>query len=169
LPFPARSSEQTRKPPHRHSSSSHGDPLYSSPISTAPPNRITPAPPTEQLQVQAPFRDSPGLLGAIELAAGRMGRGKIEIKRIENSTNRQVTFSKRRNGLLKKAREISVLCDAEVGVVIFSSAGKLYDFCTPKTSCVPYLLPLFSLCWPLSMMLRYILLAYLFALLVWKG
>uniref|UniRef100_A0A0A9DUM8 Zmm16 n=1 Tax=Arundo donax TaxID=35708 RepID=A0A0A9DUM8_ARUDO len=63
-----------------------------------------------------------------------MGRGKIEIKRIENSTNRQVTFSKRRNGILKKAREISVLCDAEVGVVIFSSAGKLYDYCSPKTS-----------------------------------
>lgn len=68
-----------------------------------------------------------------------MGRGKIEIKRIENSTNRQVTFSKRRNGILKKAREISVLCDAEVGAVIFSSGGKLYDYCSPKTSCVPYL------------------------------
>uniref|UniRef100_A0A0E0PID4 Uncharacterized protein n=1 Tax=Oryza rufipogon TaxID=4529 RepID=A0A0E0PID4_ORYRU len=65
---------------------------------------------------------------------GGMGRGKIEIKRIENSTNRQVTFSKRRSGILKKAREISVLCDAEVGVVIFSSAGKLYDYCSPKTS-----------------------------------
>nr|ABG90947.1 PI [Joinvillea ascendens] len=63
-----------------------------------------------------------------------MGRGSIEIKRIENSTNRQVTFSKRRNGILKKAREISVLCDAEVGVVIFSSAGKLYDYCSPKTT-----------------------------------
>jgi hypothetical protein len=72
-----------------------------------------------------------------------MGRGKIEIKRIENSTNRQVTFSKRRNGILKKAREISVLCDAEVGVVIFSSAGKLYDFCSPKTSCVPLPTPCF--------------------------
>nr|AMO12836.1 PISTILLATA-like MADS-box protein [Flagellaria indica] len=63
-----------------------------------------------------------------------MGRGKIEIKRIENSTNRQVTFSKRRNGIIKKAREISVLCDAEVSVVIFSSAGKLYEFCSPKTT-----------------------------------
>nr|ABG90943.1 PI2 [Streptochaeta angustifolia] len=63
-----------------------------------------------------------------------MGRGKIEIKRIENSTNRQVTFSKRRNGILKKAREISVLCDAQVGVVVFSSAGKLYDYCSPKTT-----------------------------------
>ncbi|VAH67214.1 unnamed protein product [Triticum turgidum subsp. durum] len=63
-----------------------------------------------------------------------MGRGKIEIKRIENQSNRQVTFSKRKNGILKKAKEISVLCDAEVGVVVFSSAGKLYDFCSPKTS-----------------------------------
>ncbi|KAK4838138.1 hypothetical protein QYF36_011347 [Acer negundo] len=57
-----------------------------------------------------------------------MGRGKIEIKRIENLNSRQVTFSKRRNGLLKKAKELSVLCDAEVGVVIFSSTGKLYEF-----------------------------------------
>ena len=74
-----------------------------------------------------------------------MGRGKIEIKRIENSTNRQVTFSKRRNGILKKAQEISVLCDAEVGVVIFSSAGKLYDYCSPKTSCVPLPTPCLAL------------------------
>nr|QWX93740.1 MADS-box protein 1 [Cunninghamia lanceolata] len=57
-----------------------------------------------------------------------MGRGKIEIKRIENTTNRQVTFCKRRNGLLKKAFELSVLCDAEVAVVVFSSRGKLYEF-----------------------------------------
>nr|AMO12839.1 PISTILLATA-like MADS-box protein [Elegia elephantina] len=63
-----------------------------------------------------------------------MGRGKIEIKRIENSTNRQVTFSKRRNGIIKKAKEISVLCNAEVSVVIFSSAGKLYEFCSPRTT-----------------------------------
>ncbi|XP_022768505.1 agamous-like MADS-box protein AGL21 [Durio zibethinus] len=57
-----------------------------------------------------------------------MGRGKIVIRRIDNSTNRQVTFSKRRNGLLKKAKELAILCDAEVGVMIFSSTGKLYDF-----------------------------------------
>nr|AWC67426.1 MADS-domain transcription factor GLO [Tulipa gesneriana] len=60
-----------------------------------------------------------------------MGRGKIEIKRIENSTNRQVTFSKRRNGIIKKAREISVLCDAWVSVVIFSSSGKMSEYCSP--------------------------------------
>lgn len=57
-----------------------------------------------------------------------MGRAKIEIKRIENSTNRQVTFSKRRSGLLKKASELSVLCDAEVALIIFSGHGKLYEF-----------------------------------------
>ncbi|MED6175683.1 MADS-box transcription factor 27 [Stylosanthes scabra] len=57
-----------------------------------------------------------------------MGRGKIVIRRIDNSTSRQVTFSKRRNGLLKKAKELAILCDAEVGVMIFSSTGKFYDF-----------------------------------------
>nr|GMD31116.1 truncated transcription factor CAULIFLOWER A-like [Ipomoea batatas] len=57
-----------------------------------------------------------------------MGRGKVELKRIENPTSRQVTFSKRRNGLLKKAYELSVLCDAEVGLLIFSPTGKSYHF-----------------------------------------
>lgn len=58
----------------------------------------------------------------------KMGRGKIEIKRIENTTNRQVTFCKRRNGLLKKAYELSVLCDAEVALVVFSNRGRLYEY-----------------------------------------
>ncbi|KAK9287157.1 hypothetical protein L1049_015568 [Liquidambar formosana] len=57
-----------------------------------------------------------------------MGRGKIVIQRIDNSTNRQVTFSKRRTGLLKKAKELSILCDAEVGMIIFSSTNKLYEY-----------------------------------------
>ncbi|KAJ7533293.1 hypothetical protein O6H91_13G041300 [Diphasiastrum complanatum] len=57
-----------------------------------------------------------------------MGRGKIEIKRIENATGRQVTFSKRTKGLLKKARELSVLCDSQVAIVIFSSTGRLYRY-----------------------------------------
>ncbi|CAA3030242.1 MADS-box AGL42-like isoform X1 [Olea europaea subsp. europaea] len=57
-----------------------------------------------------------------------MVRGKVEMKLIENTTSRQVTFSKRRNGLLKKAYELSVLCDAEVALIIFSQKGKLYEF-----------------------------------------
>ncbi|KAF3321012.1 MADS-box transcription factor 23-like protein [Carex littledalei] len=57
-----------------------------------------------------------------------MGRGKIMIKRIDNTTSRQVTFSKRRSGLLKKARELSILCDAVVGLIVFSCTGRLYEF-----------------------------------------
>ncbi|KAL3640214.1 hypothetical protein CASFOL_011789 [Castilleja foliolosa] len=57
-----------------------------------------------------------------------MGRGKVELKRIENKISRQVTFSKRRSGLLKKANEISVLCDAEVALIVFSNKGKLFEF-----------------------------------------
>ncbi|KAK6133921.1 hypothetical protein DH2020_032336 [Rehmannia glutinosa] len=62
-----------------------------------------------------------------------MGRGKVELKRIENKINRQVTFAKRRNGLLKKAYELSILCDAEVALIIFSNKGKLYEFCSTSS------------------------------------
>ncbi|KAG4398564.1 hypothetical protein AAZX31_08G063600 [Glycine max] len=65
-----------------------------------------------------------------------MGRGKIVIRRIDNSTSRQVTFSKRRNGLVKKARELSILCDAEVGLIVFSSTGKLYDYASTSMKSV---------------------------------
>ncbi|KAG8477090.1 hypothetical protein CXB51_031094 [Gossypium anomalum] len=56
-----------------------------------------------------------------------MGRGKIAIRRIDNSASRQVTFSKRRKGLIKKAKELAILCDAEVGLVIFSSIIERYN------------------------------------------
>ncbi|CAH9135537.1 unnamed protein product [Cuscuta epithymum] len=62
-------------------------------------------------------------------------RGKIEIKRIENTTNRQVTFCKRRNGLLKKAYELSVLCDAEVALIVFSTRGRLYEYANNRLQC----------------------------------
>ncbi|XP_068651431.1 MADS-box protein SOC1-like isoform X2 [Aristolochia californica] len=61
-----------------------------------------------------------------------MVRGKTQMWRIENTTSRQVTFSKRRNGLLKKAFELSVLCDAEVGLIVFSPRGKLYKFASSR-------------------------------------
>ncbi|XP_020878014.1 MADS-box protein FLOWERING LOCUS C isoform X1 [Arabidopsis lyrata subsp. lyrata] len=57
-----------------------------------------------------------------------MGRKKLEIKRIENKSSRQVTFSKRRNGLIEKARQLSVLCDASVALLVVSASGKLYSF-----------------------------------------
>jgi MADS-box transcription factor len=64
-----------------------------------------------------------------------MGRGKIVIRRIDNSTSRQVTFSKRRNGIFKKAKELAILCDAEVGLMIFSSTGRLYEYSSTRSVC----------------------------------
>ncbi|KAL9444991.1 hypothetical protein AB3S75_018063 [Citrus x aurantiifolia] len=63
-----------------------------------------------------------------------MGRGKMELKRIENATNRQVTFSKRRNGLFKKARELTILCDAKVSILICSSTAKAHEYISPSTT-----------------------------------
>ena len=57
-----------------------------------------------------------------------MVRGKTVIERIEDTTSRQVTFSKRKGGLFKKAKELGILCDAQVGVVLFSNTGRLYDY-----------------------------------------
>ncbi|XP_050260236.1 MADS-box protein JOINTLESS-like isoform X3 [Quercus robur] len=59
---------------------------------------------------------------------GKMTRKKIEIKKIDNTTARQVTFSKRRRGLFKKACELSTLCDAEIALMVFSATGKLFDY-----------------------------------------
>ncbi|MFQ6666874.1 hypothetical protein Gotur_033078, partial [Gossypium turneri] len=61
-----------------------------------------------------------------------MAREKIKIKKIDNLTARQVTFSKRRRGLFKKAEELSVLCDAEVALIIFSATGKLFEFASSR-------------------------------------
>ena len=74
-----------------------------------------------------------------------MARGKIQMKKIENPVHRQVTFCKRRAGLLKKAKELSVLCDAEIGVVIFSAHGKLYELATEGLFLLPFLFLLISL------------------------
>ncbi|KAJ1703781.1 hypothetical protein LUZ63_003560 [Rhynchospora breviuscula] len=59
-----------------------------------------------------------------------MARGKVQMRRIENPVHRQVTFCKRRTGLLKKARELSVLCGADIGIIIVSGQGKLYELAT---------------------------------------
>ncbi|XP_066381063.1 MADS-box transcription factor 55-like isoform X1 [Miscanthus floridulus] len=57
-----------------------------------------------------------------------MARERREIRRIENTAARQVTYSKRRRGLFKKAEELAVLCDADVALVVFSATGKLSQF-----------------------------------------
>ncbi|XP_024019573.1 agamous-like MADS-box protein AGL65 isoform X1 [Morus notabilis] len=53
-----------------------------------------------------------------------MGRLKLKIKRLENSSNRQVTYSKRRNGIVKKAKELSILCDIDIVLLMFSPTGR---------------------------------------------
>ncbi|KAF3599069.1 hypothetical protein F2Q69_00033922 [Brassica cretica] len=61
-----------------------------------------------------------------------MAREKIRIKKIDNLTARQVTFSKRRRGIIKKASELSILCDADVALIIFSATGKLFEFSSSR-------------------------------------
>lgn len=53
-----------------------------------------------------------------------MGRVKLKIKKLESSGNRQVTYSKRRNGILKKAKELSILCDVDITLLMFSPTGR---------------------------------------------
>ncbi|XP_030832332.1 myocyte-specific enhancer factor 2C isoform X2 [Strongylocentrotus purpuratus] len=57
-----------------------------------------------------------------------MGRKKIQISRINDERNRQVTFTKRKFGLMKKAYELSVLCDCEIALIIFNSGNKLFQY-----------------------------------------
>ncbi|KAK4735585.1 hypothetical protein R3W88_009846 [Solanum pinnatisectum] len=53
-----------------------------------------------------------------------MGRVRQSMKRLESNSNRQATYCKRRCGILKKAQEISVLCDIDIILLLFSPTGK---------------------------------------------
>ncbi|CAF0965741.1 unnamed protein product [Rotaria sordida] len=57
-----------------------------------------------------------------------MGRKKINITRINDDRTRQVTFTKRKFGLMKKAYELSVLCGCEIALIIFNSNGRLFQY-----------------------------------------
>ncbi|KAL6661728.1 hypothetical protein ACP70R_001112 [Stipagrostis hirtigluma subsp. patula] len=96
-------------------------PILSRRLSAAVSSRISLSPPA--FPVEAPTSAAGDLT-----ADGAMGRVKLPIRRIENNTNRQVTFSKRRNGLVKKAYELSVLCDIDVALLMFSPSGRLSHF-----------------------------------------
>ncbi|XP_026428095.1 MADS-box transcription factor 16-like [Papaver somniferum] len=63
-----------------------------------------------------------------------MGRGKIEIKYIKNPLNRQITYSKRKSGILKKANELTILCNAQVCLIMFSKSGKIAEYVSPATT-----------------------------------
>lgn len=65
-----------------------------------------------------------------------MGRRKIEIAIVKDPNTRQVTFSKRRTGLFKKANELSILCGAEVAIVVFSPGNRPYSFGHPSVDVV---------------------------------
>ncbi|XP_028121592.1 uncharacterized protein LOC114318832 isoform X1 [Camellia sinensis] len=60
----------------------------------------------------------------LSVSTSRMGRVKLKIKRLESSTNRLTTYSKRKNGLIKKANELSVLCDIDIVLLMFSPSGR---------------------------------------------
>ena len=62
-----------------------------------------------------------------EVHHGGRGRKKIDIKKIEDIKTRQVTFNKRRIGLMKKAMELAILCDCHVGLLVFHG-DKLYQY-----------------------------------------
>ncbi|KAJ4834784.1 hypothetical protein Tsubulata_002202 [Turnera subulata] len=78
-----------------------------------------------------------------------MGRKKVELKRIEKKSYRDVTFSKRRNGLFKKAQDLSVLCDAQ-GRIVDRTQNVKPTFSTSNHSTTPNI-PSFcyhKLLWP---------------------
>ncbi|KAI9387412.1 hypothetical protein POPTR_010G167300v4 [Populus trichocarpa] len=54
----------------------------------------------------------------------RMGRVKLKIKKLENTNGRQATFAKRKHGIMKKANELSILCDIDIILLMFSPTGK---------------------------------------------
>ncbi|CAN0875707.1 Agamous-like MADS-box protein AGL29 [Linum grandiflorum] len=60
-----------------------------------------------------------------------MGRRKIEMKMVKDKSSRQVTFSKRRTGLFKKAHELATLCAVHIAITVFSPGGKPYCFGSP--------------------------------------
>ncbi|WOH14927.1 hypothetical protein DCAR_0934457 [Daucus carota subsp. sativus] len=65
-----------------------------------------------------------------------LGRQKIKIAKIERKNNLQVTFSKRRSGLFKKASELCTLCGVEIAIIVFSPAGKVFSFGHPNVESI---------------------------------
>ncbi|KAG2672481.1 hypothetical protein I3760_13G043700 [Carya illinoinensis] len=64
------------------------------------------------------------------------GRQRIEIKELADESKKQVTFSKRRAGLFKKAGELCVLCGAEVAIIVFSPHNNVFCFGHPDVETV---------------------------------
>lgn len=58
------------------------------------------------------------------------------MKPIQSESDRMVAFSKRRNGLFKKASELATLCGVEIAIIIFSLSGKPFSFGSPSVESV---------------------------------
>ncbi|CAJ2668491.1 agamous-like MADS-box protein AGL61 [Trifolium pratense] len=65
-----------------------------------------------------------------------LGRQKIPIEKIPKKSHLQVTFSKRRSGLFKKASELCTLCGVDIGIVVFSPANKAFSFGHPEVESI---------------------------------
>ncbi|CAK8573950.1 unnamed protein product [Lathyrus sativus] len=67
------------------------------------------------------------------MSSGRKGRGrqKTEMKKMTNESHLQVTFSKRRSGLFKKASELCTLCGTDIALIVFSPSEKVFSFGHP--------------------------------------
>ncbi|KAL4319421.1 hypothetical protein GQ457_18G019690 [Hibiscus cannabinus] len=76
------------------------------------------------------------VLLVLEMVKRNLGRQKIEMVKMENESNLHVTFSKRRAGLFKKASEITTLCGAELALLVFSPAQRVYSFGHPSVDAV---------------------------------
>ncbi|KAK0426187.1 hypothetical protein QR680_009577 [Steinernema hermaphroditum] len=100
----------------------------SSSISREPPGSTVPRPQETSLsRHSSPAAPAPDT-AVRRLHRSAMGRKKIQITRIHDERNRQVTFTKRKFGLMKKAYELSVLCDCEIALIIFNSTNKLFQY-----------------------------------------
>ncbi|XP_073037572.1 agamous-like MADS-box protein AGL62 [Primulina eburnea] len=64
------------------------------------------------------------------------GRLKIEMKKIESKKNLQVTFTKRRKGLFRKAGELAALCDFGIAILVRSLAGMISSSGYPSADSV---------------------------------
>lgn len=64
------------------------------------------------------------------------GGRRTELKKIDDKIAREVTFSKRRGGLFRKASELSLLCGAEIAIIAYSPHGNPFLFGSPSPAAI---------------------------------